>query len=107
MDLAWICPEIKVHEGKKYEGAKEEYRLLLNELLTLSVDDELFTFITTASAVRPNGTELAASGTNNEAERTLRPAAKARNTDQASKTIAGARRRTIIVSTIESIRYYV
>ena len=102
-----ICPECEVHQGQKVEGPQEEYRLLICELLKLSVDDALFTFITTPAAVRPNGTELVASGTNNEAERTLRPAAKARNTDQASKTVRGARRRTIIVSTMESIRCYV
>jgi len=104
---ALICPECEKHEGNAYEGALEEYRLLICELLKLSVDDALFTFVTTPTAVRPNGTELPASGTNNEAERTLRPAARARNTDQASKTTRGARRRTIIVSTMESIRCYV
>jgi hypothetical protein len=104
---ALICPECEKHDGKKYDGALEEYRLLILEILKLSVDDALFTFVTTPAAPRPNGTELAASGTNNEAERTLRPAAKARNTDQASKTLSGARRRTIIVSTMESIRCYV
>lgn len=104
---ALICPECEKHERNRYEGALEEYRLLICELLKLSVDDALFTFVTTPTAVRPNGTELPASGTNNEAERTLRPAARARNTDQASKTTRGARRRTIIVSTMESIRCYV
>lgn len=104
---ALICPECEKHEGKKYEGALEEYRLLIFEILKLSVDNALFTFVSTPDAVRPNGTVLPASGTNNEAERTLRLAAKARNTDQASKTTQGARRRTIIVSTMESIRCYV
>ena len=104
---ALICPECEKHEGNAYSGALEEYRLLILEILKLSVDDALFTFVTTPTAVRPNGTELPASGTNNEAERTLRPAARARNTDQASKTTLGARRRTIIVSTMESIRCYV
>lgn len=102
-----ICPECQVHRGKSYDGALEEYRLLINELLTLSVDESLFTFVTTSNAKRPNGTDLAASGTNNEAERTLRGVARARNTDQASKTPRGARRRTIVVSTMESIRCFV
>jgi hypothetical protein len=69
-----ICPECEMHEGKKDEGTLEDYRMVIYELLKLSVDDALFTFITTPSAVRPNGTELPASGMNNEAELTLRVA---------------------------------
>jgi hypothetical protein len=102
-----ICVECEIHEGQCYQGALEEFRLLINELLKLSVDESLFSFVTTPPAPRPNGTELQASGTNNEAERTLRLTAKARKCDQASKTVRGARRRTIIVSTMESVRYFV
>lgn len=102
-----IESECDLHQGKSYEGPLEEYRLLLLELLKLNCDDQLFTFVTTPSAVRPNGTVLEASGTNNESERTLRSAAMARKTDRASKTVSGARRRTVIVSTIESLRYFV
>ena len=46
------------------------------------------------------------SGTNNEAERTLRPAAQARMTGRTSKTIRGARRQTIIASVLESLRQH-
>jgi hypothetical protein len=45
-------------------------------------------------------------GTNNESERTLRSAAQARDTGRTSKTVPGARRRTVIVSVLESLRQY-
>ena len=104
---ALIEPECENHFGKSYEGVLEDYRLLLNELLKLNADDALFTFVTTADAVRPNGTKMPASGNNNESERSLRNPAMARDTDRASKTIPGAKRRTIIVTTFESLRCYV
>ena len=102
-----IEPECEKHFEQSYQGAMEEYRLLLGELLRLNADDQLFTFVTTRDVVRPNGMTMRAEGTNNEAERTLRVPAAARNTDRASKTLAGAKRRTIIVSTIESIRCFI
>ena len=40
----------------------------------------------------------------NEAERTLRSVAEARKTGRTSKTLSGARRRTIVVSLLESLR---
>jgi transposase len=46
------------------------------------------------------------SGTNNEAERTLRGSAEARKTGRTSKTRGGARRQTIVVSVLESLRLY-
>ena len=45
-------------------------------------------------------------GTNNEGERTLRNPAEARKTGRTSKTVVGARRQTIIVSVLESLRLY-
>ena len=45
-------------------------------------------------------------GTNNEAERTLRTPAQARDTGRTNKTTVGARRQTIIVSVLESLRVY-
>ena len=53
-----------------------------------------------------NGETMAVSGTNNEAERTLRSPAQARGTGRTNKTVAGARRRTVIVSVLESLRQY-
>ena len=46
------------------------------------------------------------SGTNNEAERTLRSPAQARDTGRTNKTVSGARRQTVIVSVLESLRQY-
>ena len=46
------------------------------------------------------------SGTNNEAERTLRSRAQARDTGRTNKTAAGARRQPVIVSVLESLRQH-
>ena len=43
-------------------------------------------------------------GTNNEAERALRGSAEARKTCRTSKTVVGARRQTVLVSVLESLR---
>jgi transposase len=56
--------------------------------------EELFTFV-----IHP-----AVSGTNNESERTLRDGANDRKTGRTSKTIRGARRRTVLTSVVESLR---
>jgi hypothetical protein len=87
-------------------GPKNDYRLLVNEVMGLMLDEQLFTFVTAAPAAQPNGTSAPVSGTNNEAERTLRGAAEARKTGRTSKTLVGARRQTILVSVLESLRLY-
>jgi len=87
-------------------GPKNDYRLLVNEVMGLMLDEQLFTFVTAAPAAQPNGTSTPVSGTNNEAERTLRGAAEARKTGRTSKTLVGARRQTILVSVLESLRLY-
>ncbi len=68
--------------------------------------EQLFTFVTAERAAQPNGASQPVSGTNNEAERTLRGPAEARKTGRTSKTLVGARRQTIIVSVLESLRLY-
>jgi hypothetical protein len=88
------------------EGPANDYRLLVNELMRLMLDKQLFTFVTAASATQPNGNNQAAAGTNNEAERTLRGAAQARVTSRTNKTLVGARRQTIVSSVLESLRLY-
>jgi transposase len=88
------------------ESPANDYRLLVNELMRLMIDRQLFTFVTAASAAQPNGTKIPVSGTNNEAERTLRNPAAARDAGRTNKTLVGARRRTIIVSVLESLRVY-
>jgi transposase len=88
------------------DGPENDYRLLVNEVMRLMLDKQLFTFVTAEPATQPNGKSAPVSGTNNEAERTLRGAAEARKTGRTSKTLVGARRQTIIVSVLESLRLY-
>jgi transposase len=88
------------------DGPENDYRLLVNEVMRLMLDKQLFTFVTTEPAAQPNGNAKPVSGTNNEAERTLRSAAQARKTGRTSKTLVGARRQTITVSVLESLRLY-
>ena len=88
------------------EGAENDYRLLVNEVMRLMLDQQLFTFVTAEAAAQPNGASQPVAGTNNEAERTLRNPAEARKTGRTSKTLVGARRQTIIVSVLESLRLY-
>lgn len=88
------------------ESAENNYRLLCNEVMGLMLDQQLFTFVTADPAPAPNGQNEPVSGTNNEAERTLRGTAAARKTGRTSKTVRGARRQTIIVSVLESLRLY-
>lgn len=79
--------------------------LSLDEVV-LNASAELFTLATTADVKRPNGQTMAATGTNNEAKRTLRVPAMARNTDRASKNTNGAKRRTIVISVFGSLRCF-
>jgi transposase len=88
------------------ESPENDYRLLVNELMRLMLDQQLFTFVTAPSALKPNQQSEPVSGTNNEAERTLRGAATARKTGRTNKTPVGSRRQTIIVSVLESLRLY-
>jgi transposase len=87
-------------------GPHHDYRLLVNEVMRLMLDEQLFTFVTAEPATQPNGKSAPVSGTNNEAERTLRSPAEARKTGRTSKTLVGARRQTIIVSVLQSLRLY-
>jgi transposase len=88
------------------DSSGNDYRLLVNELMRLMVAKQLFTFVTAEPAVQPNGKNEPVSGTNNEGERTLRNPAEARKTGRTSKTLIGARRQTILVSVLESLRLY-
>jgi transposase len=88
------------------DGAEDDYRLLVNELMRLNLVEQLFAFVTAEPATQPNGVSQPVAGTNNEAERTLRNPAEARKTGRTSKTLGGARRQTIIVSVLESLRLY-
>lgn len=88
------------------QGALEEYRLLCNEIMRLMLQQQLFTFVTAAPVETPMGEATPVSGTNNESERTLRRSSEARKTGRTSKTLRGARRRTVIVSVLDSLRPY-
>jgi transposase len=88
------------------DGPENDHRLLVNELMRLMVNKQLFTFVTAEPAVQPNGVSQPVAGTNNESERTLRNPAGAREAGRTSKTLVGARRQTIIVSVLESLRLY-
>jgi transposase len=85
---------------------EDGYRLLAMEVTRLMLAQELFTFVTAPPVVQPNGESKPVAGTNNEAERTLRGAAQARDTGRTSKTFVGARRQTIVHSVLESLRLY-
>ena len=62
--------------------------------------------MTAAPVEKPNGEVMTVSGTNNESERTLRAPALARDTGRTNKTPVGARRQTVIVSVLQSLRQY-
>jgi FtsZ-binding cell division protein ZapB len=87
-------------------GPQKDYCLLVNELMRLVFDDQLFPFVTAKAVEQPNGERQEVSGTNNEAERTLRIASQARKTGRTNKTKLGARWRTIVTSVFESLRLY-
>jgi transposase len=88
------------------EGPENDYRLLTNELMRLMLDQELFQFVTAPATTQPNGKTQPAPGTNNETERTLRGPALARATGQTNRSLIGARRQTIVVSVLQSLRLY-
>jgi len=79
-------PTMKPHE--------RDFANLVNELLERTLDEELFTFVLLPH-VDP---------TNNLAERLQRSPAQDRKAGRTSKTAAGARRRSILVSVLESLR---
>jgi transposase len=100
--MNWCCQSLS-----QYHGLARDFRLLNHELFRLMSNDELFTFVTAPPVEQIDGTTEPVSGTNNEAERTLREPAQARQTGRTNKTPAGARRQTILKSVLESLRLYV
>ena len=75
-------------------GVERDFYNLVHELVRLMAADELFTFVRDPSVP----------ATNNESERSLRSPARQRRTDQTSRSVPGARRRTILTSVLESLR---
>lgn len=105
-EILELCGPAWFAELPPAEGPADDYRLLIQELMRLMLSRQLFTFVTAAPVTAPHGQTTPVGGTNNEAERTLRPAAAARDTGRTNKTLRGARRRTVIVSVLESLRQY-
>ena len=105
-ELMELCAPVWNLELPPQAGVVGDYRLLVNEVMRLTLEEQLFTFVTTPVAVQPNGASQPVAGTNNEAERTLRGPATARDTGRTSKSLVGARRQTILVSVLESLRLY-
>jgi hypothetical protein len=101
-----LCVDMWVEQLPPGEGPEDQYRRLCNELMRLLLAGQLFTFVTAVPVAKPNGEMMTVSGTNNEAERTLRSPAQARETGRTNKTPAGARRQTVIVSVLESLHQY-
>jgi transposase len=73
---------------------ERDFTNLVNELVRLMLAEELFTFVL----------HLEVESTNNFMERQLRNPAQDRKTGRTSKTAAGAHRRSVIVSVLESLR---
>lgn len=101
-----LCGAVWCAELPPSEGPDNDCRLLCNELVRLMLARELFTFVTASPVTTPTGDRVPVAGTNNEAERTLRNPATARDIGRTNKTPAGTRRRTIHVSVLESLRCY-
>ena len=105
-EILELCGPMWFAELPPLEGTANDYRLLVNELMRLMLQEQLFTFVTAAPVEQPQGESTPVAGTNNEAERTLRNPADARQTGRTNKTPHGARRRTVIQSVLESLRVY-
>jgi transposase len=104
--LAALCGPLWLADLPPLEGLGNDYRLLVNEVMRLLLEEELFTFVTATPVEQANGATQAVGPTNNEAERTLRNPAEARKTGRTSKTMHGARRQTVVMSVLESLRLY-
>jgi transposase len=100
LSAAWAA------ESPPLEGLRDDYRRLINEVADLLFAKQLFTFVTAPPVTQPNGDSKVIDGTNNEAERSLRGVAEARKTGRTSKSVAGARRQTVLTSVLQSLRLY-
>ena len=73
---------------------ERDFANLIDELLRLLLDGELFTFVLVPGV----------DGTNNIAERIIRGSVQDRKAGRTNKTASGAQRRSVIVSVLESLR---
>jgi transposase len=101
-----LCGRYALEDLLAAGGLEHDFGLLVAEVLRLMMQQALFTFVTTPPVQQPNGTIKPVSGTNNEAERTLRSPAQARATGRTNKTCNGTRRQTVLTSVLESLRLY-
>lgn len=92
--LCELCHPHWCETTSKMKPHERDFANLVNELLQRVMDEELFTFVLLPH-VDP---------TNNLAERLQRSPAQDRKAGRTSKTAAGARRRSILVSVLESLR---
>ena len=76
-EILELCGPMWIAELPPGEGPEDDYRRLCNELMRVMLAEQLFTFVTAEPVEKPNGETLVVSGTNNEAERTLRSPAQA------------------------------
>jgi transposase len=104
--VLFLCGEMPIEDLLSAAGLDHDFGLLVQEVVRVMMHQELFTFVTAPPVQQPNGTTKPVSGTNNEAERTLRGAAQARATGRTNKTDKGARRQTVLSSVLESLRLY-
>ena len=95
--LADVC---MIRCSEDIDGPRDEtdreFHNLVHEVVRLMLNEELFAFVVHGDV----------SATNNEAERSLRGAALDRRTGRTSKTVRGARRRTVLVSVFETLKLY-
>lgn len=92
--LAALCRRYDQQITSDMKPHEHEFANLVNELARLLMAEELFTFVL-VNAVDP---------TNNLPERKLRNSASDRKTGRINQTAAGAHRRSVIVSVMESLR---
>jgi transposase len=104
--VLFLCGEMAIEDLLSAAGLDHDFGLLVQEVMRVMLHQELFTFVTAPPVQQPNGTTKLVSGTNNEAERSLRGAAQARDTGRTNKTAKGTRRQTVLTSVLESLRLY-
>jgi hypothetical protein len=88
-----LCEDRWLDSDTSGSEPENDYRRLCNEIVRLTLAEELFVFVQVAGV----------SGNNNAAERQLRDDALARKTQRTSKTPHGAERRSVIASVLQSI----
>jgi hypothetical protein len=92
--LCQLCWPYQWRDRRGLKPHERDFSKLVDELVRLAMAEELFTFVLEPD-VEP---------TNNGMERQLRGPAQDRKAGRTSKTAAGAQRRSVIVSVLESLR---